>query len=65
LDSEKVNATEPAACFYAELDEKQTAIENLSKALENGFGNYEYIKHDPDLDSIRNEPKYIELMKGK
>ena len=26
---------------------------------------YEWIKRDPDFESIRNEPGYLELMKGK
>jgi len=65
LSPNDVNMIYNAACFYAELDDKQAAIETLAKAVENGFGNYEYIKHDPDLDIIRNEPAYIELMKDK
>ena len=38
-----------AACFYALIGNKTAAIENLKKAIDNGFENYEYIKHDPDL----------------
>ncbi|MCK0178975.1 hypothetical protein MWU50_06720 [Flavobacteriaceae bacterium S0862] len=54
-----------AACFYAMIGDKNTSIENLKKSIDNGFGNYEYIKHDPDLRNLRKEPSFIALMKGK
>ena len=54
-----------AACFYALIGDKKTAIENLKKSIDNGFGNYEYIKHDPDLSNLRKESSFIALMKGK
>jgi len=54
-----------AACFYSMIGDKKTSIENLKKAIDNGFGNYEYIKHDPDLHNIRKEPDFIALMQGK
>ena len=47
------------------IGDKKTSIENLKKAIDNGFGNYEYIKHDPDLNSLRKEPGFIALMQGK
>ena len=54
-----------AACFYALIDDKTVAIENLKKAIDNGFENYNYIKHDPDINSLKKEPDFIALMKGK
>ncbi len=54
-----------AACFYSLLDDKKAAVENLKKAIEIGFENYNYIKHDPDLACLQEEPGFIELMKGK
>lgn len=54
-----------ATCFYAQLGEKTTALETLKRAIHAGFEYYEWIKRDPDLESIRNEPEYIELMKDK
>ncbi len=53
------------ACFYARLGEKRTALDTLKSAIVAGHANYEWIKRDPDLESIHNEPEYIELMKGK
>jgi adenylate cyclase len=53
------------ACLFSRLEEKETAVDYLKKALESGYQNYEWIKRDADFDNIRNEPGYIELMKGK
>lgn len=53
------------ACFYGVIEEKAAAIDMLKRAITAGFHYYEWIKRDPDLDSIRNEPEYIELVKGK
>jgi len=54
-----------AACFYARIGEKRLAIKSLKIAVNTGYEYYEWIKRDPDLDSIRNETEYIELMRGK
>jgi len=54
-----------AACFYARLGEKRLAVESLRNSVVAGHEDYEWFKRDPDLNSIRNEPEYIELMKGK
>ena len=54
-----------ASCFYAKLGEKALAIETLRNAVAAGYEFYEWIKRDSDLESIRGDPGYIELMKGK
>jgi serine/threonine protein kinase/Flp pilus assembly protein TadD len=53
------------ACLFSRLEEKETAVDYFRKALESGYQNYEWVKRDTDFDNIRNEPGYIELMKGK
>jgi hypothetical protein len=40
-------------------------VDTLKNAISAGFGEYEWIVRDPDLDSIRGEPEYAELMKKK
>jgi hypothetical protein len=52
-----------AACFYALIGDKAAAIENLKTAIDNGFRNFEYIKHDPDFYSLKEEPDFIALIK--
>lgn len=54
-----------AACFYALIGDKAASIKNLKHAIENGFGNFEYIRHDPDLFSLKDEPEFIALLEGK
>jgi serine/threonine protein kinase/Tfp pilus assembly protein PilF len=54
-----------AACFHSRLGNKDSGIKYLEQAIKLGYANYEWIKRDPDLNTIRNEPGYIELMKGK
>ena len=66
----ELNPTDPlmqynAACFYSNIGEKNLAIETLKNAMAAGYQDYEWIKRDSDLDNIRNEPRFIELMKGK
>ena len=53
------------ACFYANVGDKPLAVKALKDAISTGYGFYEWIKRDPDLDIIRNEPEYIEMMTGK
>ncbi len=54
-----------AACFYARMGEAALAIDSLKNSIAAGLEDYEWIKRDPDFDSIRDEPGYKELMKGK
>ena len=54
-----------AACFYALIDDKKAAIENLRKAMANGFENYDYLRHDPDLNCLKDEPDFLALIQGK
>jgi TolB-like protein/Flp pilus assembly protein TadD len=54
-----------AACFYALIDDKAAAVENLKKAMANGFENYDYLRHDPDLSCLQNEPDFIDLLHDK
>mgnify|MGYP003562666704 CR=1 FL=1 len=53
-----------AACFYTLTNDKEMAIESLRTAIDNGFENYDYMRHDPDLNSLKNEPDFIALMEG-
>ncbi len=53
------------ACFYALIDDKKAAIENLKIAMDNGFENYDYLRHDPDLNSLKTEPEFIAITEGK
>jgi adenylate cyclase len=52
------------ACLYSRLGEPRRAIETLRQAIEGGVRNYGWMDHDPDLDPIRGDPEFVELLKG-
>lgn len=54
-----------AACFYSQLGDKRLALNALKDSIIAGWVDYEWIKRDPDLDILRKEPEYVELMKGR
>jgi non-specific serine/threonine protein kinase len=54
-----------AACCYARLGEKGLAIGSLRESITAGLEDYDWIKTDPDFDTLREEPGYIDMMKGK
>ena len=54
-----------AVCLYSRINENKLAVDTLRDIIASGFEHYDWIKRDPDLENIRNEPEYIELMKDK
>jgi len=52
-------------CYYARKGAVRLAIDAFKKAIKGGYLHYEWIKRDPDLNNIRYEPEYVELMRGK
>jgi len=53
------------ACAFALEDQKNEAISTLKKAIDNGFGHWSWIEHDSDLDPLRDEPAFVELLARK
>lgn len=53
------------ACFYSRIDDKEKSLDFLRKAIDAGYHHYEWIRLDPDLNNVRNEPEYNALMKEK
>ncbi len=54
-----------AACLYARLNEPELAVESLRKAMAAGYENFEWLRRDPDLDSLHDNQGFIELLRGK
>lgn len=50
------------ACLYALEDRPEEAIQCLEDAVEGGFGNRDWIEHDPDLDPIREHPRFRRIL---
>ena len=50
------------ACLYSLEERPDQAIECLEKAVEAGFGHRDWMEQDPDLDSLRDYPRFKELV---
>jgi TolB-like protein/Flp pilus assembly protein TadD len=50
------------ACLYSQLGELDRAITALEQAVASGYWNLGWMQHDPDLDPLRGDPRFIELM---
>jgi tetratricopeptide (TPR) repeat protein len=51
------------ACMYSRLKQVDKSIKWLKKAIDKGYANWENIKKDGDLDNIRDDKAYKELIK--
>jgi len=52
------------ACTYAMVGEPERAMEYLEKMPPRGEWFKGWAEHDPDLDSLRNDPRFQALLKG-
>ncbi len=51
------------ACAYALKGEKARAVDWLAESIARGFRDADHIARDPDLDSIRDDPRFCDLMR--
>jgi tetratricopeptide (TPR) repeat protein len=51
------------ACSLAVSGHRREAIVALREALEQGYDDFEYLENDGDLDSLRDDPSYVALMR--
>ncbi|HMC65096.1 MAG TPA: tetratricopeptide repeat protein [Gemmataceae bacterium] len=51
------------ACSYALLKRPDQAIKTLRRAVELGYRDFRYMREDRDLDSIRHDPRFRQLMR--
>jgi adenylate cyclase len=50
-----------AACLYGRLGEKRRALDTLRQAINAGVRNFDWMRHDPDLNSVRDDPEFIAM----
>ncbi len=50
------------ACLFALEGRKDDAIGCLTQAFKAGFGDVDWIAHDPDLESLRDDPRFQALL---
>jgi hypothetical protein len=53
------------ACIYALKNDPEQACSWLRKSIDQGYADWEQVRHDTDLDSIRNSPCYQSLVTGR
>ena len=59
---ENVTAHYNLACTYSLWGKTDQALEALEQALERGFDDFEHIDDDPDLDPLRADPRFAQLL---
>jgi adenylate cyclase len=64
MDPEEASVLYNVACTYALAGKTDKAIDCLEKAMRQGFGHIQWIENDPDLASLRDNPRFNELMLG-
>jgi tetratricopeptide (TPR) repeat protein len=52
------------ACSLAALGKVDEAIPALQKAIELGYGDFEHLESDPDLESLHEHPQFQALLRG-
>jgi tetratricopeptide (TPR) repeat protein len=51
------------ACSYALLKKPELALKTLRKAVELGYRDFRYMREDRDLDAIRHDPRFRQLLR--
>jgi tetratricopeptide (TPR) repeat protein len=51
------------ACSYALLKRADQSIKTLQRAVELGYRDFRYMREDRDLDSIRHDPRFRQLVR--
>jgi tetratricopeptide (TPR) repeat protein len=62
LDPKYADAFYDKACCYALQGKLDLAISNLQESLELGYRDFEHLKTDSDLDSLRSDDRYKKLI---
>ncbi len=63
IDPEDAGLLYNLACIYAAGGSTGEALDHLDKAIQNGFGQREWLENDSSLDPIRDEPRFQALLR--
>ncbi len=64
LDPSDFNSMYNIACVHSLQNNPAAAVKWLERSIDNGFTDLDHIDKDVDLDNIRNNPEFVELMKN-
>jgi serine/threonine protein kinase/Flp pilus assembly protein TadD len=62
MDPEDGGILYNVACLFAMLGKTERCLQTLEDAVQHGCGHKEWIEHDPDLNSLRGEPRFQSLL---
>ncbi len=62
VEGEEPQVLYNVACVYALLGEADKAIDCLEKSVTHGWGQREWMEHDPDLAPVRHHPRFRALV---
>jgi tetratricopeptide (TPR) repeat protein len=51
------------ACSFALLKRTDLALKTLRRAVELGYRDFRYMREDRDLDTVRNDPRFRQLLR--
>ncbi len=51
------------ACSYALLKKRELSLKMLRRAVELGYRDFRYMRQDRDLDSVRHDPRFRQLLR--
>jgi adenylate cyclase len=63
IDPEDTAVLYNVGCVYALAGSADEALDHLDRAIQNGFGQREWVENDSDWDSIRGEPRFQALLR--
>ena len=61
VDPDNPSVLYNVACVYSQLGEVERAIDCLEQSITSGMGQREWIENDPDLDPVREHPRFVTL----
>jgi hypothetical protein len=65
IDPDDMIALYNIACAYSLMGDKEKAVQYLVKSIDAGYVDFEHMERDSDLDNIRHETRYKEIVAAK
>jgi adenylate cyclase len=63
IDPNEISTLYNVACLSSLIGDTDRAFELLNRAIDLGWSRPEWLKQDPDLVSVRDDPRYADLLK--